>query len=185
MAVCAAAVGDPLVETLANRGLLGGRYADNDHASVLPALLAGIAIALFVGARLAFLHRRTYVSLQSNLRDVTLIAALQFPALFIMESAEDGRLADGLSWLGGPAPVSLALHLLVGLAAAAIAARVVNALARTIDAIAGAALTFGAVIERARASTFRSRRDGGSRARALLIAPLALRGRAPPFPALL
>jgi hypothetical protein len=184
MAICAAAIGDPLVESCANRGLLGGHYADNDHASVVPALLAGIVIAVFVGTRLAFARNPSRFARSANVCDIATIGALQFPALFAMESAENGRLAGGIGWLGGPLAASLALHLLIGLAVAAIAARFVHVLASAVRAIARVAIALAVVIVRARASSFRTRRAALAVVRACLFAAPSLRGRAPPFPAM-
>jgi hypothetical protein len=189
MAVCAAAAGDPLVESCANRSLLGGRYADNDHSSVIPALIAGIALALFVSARLAFSCTRSAAVPRTNGRDAVAIVALQFIALYAMERAEafgsGVQLDGGFAWLGGPPAASLALHLLVGLAVAAIGARFVHALADAVHAIVRVTIALAVVLTRARTATFRHRRAGLALIRPRLVAARALRGRAPPFPALL
>ena len=52
--------------------------------------------------------------------DLPYVLALQFVALFGMESAEqllgEGRLQGGAAWLGGPAWLGIVTHLVVGVA---------------------------------------------------------------------
>ncbi len=62
----AAALGDPLVETIANTGMLGKGYSDNNHLSVLPALFAGLALVIEV---LAFRSLQIYRESAHRRRD--------------------------------------------------------------------------------------------------------------------
>jgi hypothetical protein len=130
-ALIAAALADPLVETIANAGLVGPGYSDDNHLSVLPTLVAGGLLALLViGTRSVALLRHDFgpqrwmmqaarqISNQAPLRDLPLVLALQFGILFIMESGEQlavgGRLAGGTAWLGGPIWFSVAAHVAIG-----------------------------------------------------------------------
>jgi hypothetical protein len=135
VALVAAALGDSLVESVANSGLVGAGYADDNHLSVLPTLVAGAVLALEVArtrcldvlrgdsslrrrAWLAGLARR--LAGGSPARDLPLVLGLQFAALFAMENAEQllagGRLTGGTAWLGGPVLFSLLTHGLIGAA---------------------------------------------------------------------
>jgi hypothetical protein len=133
VALVAAALGDAIVETLANGGLVGPGFADDNHSSVIPALVAGALLALEVVRRrctemlrrgngrrqtdwvLEFARR---YRIGSPLRDLASILGLQLVALFAMESAEQlafgGKLLGGTAWLGGPMLFSLVVHALVG-----------------------------------------------------------------------
>jgi hypothetical protein len=118
-ALIAAALADPLVETIANTGVLGAGYADNDHSSVLPTLLIGAVLTLLViAARTWAVAFARHICERSVLDDLPYVLLLQFIALFIMESAEQllagGRLLGGTAWLGGPVWFSLCTHVLVG-----------------------------------------------------------------------
>ena len=133
VALVAAALGDPLVESLSNSGVFGLRAADNNHQSVIPALLAGVAFFLEVAAlRCAALWRGARAPAGRDwlvdvaarfarrpfLADVPLVVALQFVALFGMERVEHvlggGPALGAFAWLGGPAAFSVIAHVLLG-----------------------------------------------------------------------
>jgi hypothetical protein len=178
VAILAAALSDPLVESLANRGWLGGpigQYHDNDHTSVLPALVLGALVALSVGIRRALVRGRARsadadwmpqafadLSLRLGARDVVWIVGLQFVALFAMESFEQltaaGAGADG-TWLGGPAFASIAIHVVVGTAIAALSARAVRSASDVFTSLVRAAIALALTLGTRSPSGFRARRD--------------------------
>jgi len=153
VALVAAAVGDALVETISNSGVLGSGYNDNNHLSVIPALVAGVLLALIVvSARTFALFRRgsalrrdwliesAYsLARESPLRDIPLVLGLQFAALFTMESIEQlafgGRLLGGTVWLGGPLAFSLLTHALLGSAFTLLLAALVRAILATVASL--------------------------------------------------
>jgi hypothetical protein len=132
VALIAAAGSDLLVEAVANSGAFGRGYFDTDDSSIMPSLLAAVILAagvigghMFSALDHARAGRRDWlanvaadVARHAPLRYVRHILALQFAALFAMESAEQylahGQLAGGLRWLGGPPPASIALHVSLG-----------------------------------------------------------------------
>jgi hypothetical protein len=131
VAIVAAAVADPAVELVANTGILGGHYADNNHLSVIPALVVGGSLALLVlvarcidvwrsGASNGdwLLDAARAFSARPPLRDLPSVLVLQLVALFLMESSEQlaqgGKLLGGAAWLGGPVAFSLLAHALIG-----------------------------------------------------------------------
>lgn len=127
-AVMAAAVSDPIVEWMSNRGAFGpGNFTDHSTRDVVPALCTAflISVLLVVGfvRRAAFrsaatprwLRKCVLASSARTLpRLMPAIFALQILLLWSMESAEQiavaGRPLGGEIWLGGPAVVSLAVH---------------------------------------------------------------------------
>src|ERR1700683_3054952 len=46
VALIAVAIADPLVETIANAGWVGGRYHDDNHLGVVPTMLVGAMLVL-------------------------------------------------------------------------------------------------------------------------------------------
>jgi hypothetical protein len=198
-AIVAAAVGDSLVETVSNSGILGRGYNDGDHSSVVPALVAAAFIALVaVAARCLALLRKLDLSKpcssaaggpraprQAAGADIAIVLTMQFATLFTMESAEQltsgGRLLGGLVWLGGPVAFSLSTHALLGtLCAVAVAALARSILAsvasfvrETLDAILFA-------LTRAGKRPFVRRCDDPSSARAQAPHVRQIGGRAPP-----
>ncbi len=105
VALVAAALGDTIVEWLANSGLFSGGYADGDQRSVVPTLLcAGVLGLQLVSARaFAMLRGKTpasardvvlatarRLSRRSLLRDLPAIGVLQLAGVYAMESAEAG-----------------------------------------------------------------------------------------------
>ncbi len=133
LALVAAAAGDALVETVSNSGVLGGGYHDNNHSSVIPAIVAGTILALIVVAARCHAFSRHIAASRSRdwlvagagrfarrapFVDVPFVVAMQFVALFAMESIEqvalDGRLLGGCAWLGGPIVFAVLAHALLG-----------------------------------------------------------------------
>ena len=147
VALIAAAIGDPLVETIANAGLFGPGYADNVHSSVVPALIAGLSLALLLlgwQCRRFFRYgrdanerpidmARRFLARPSRC-DIPHVLALQLVALFFMESSEqlfcEGGLLGGTAWLGGPVWFSLLAHALIGAVCTVLIARGMRAIAR-------------------------------------------------------
>jgi hypothetical protein len=122
-----------LVETVSNSGLFGSGYHDNNHVSVIPALVAGAIFVLgIIGARCWsvvrgasslrrgdwLLESATRFAQPSALLDLPIVLAAQVAALFVMEGTEQlvsgGQLLGGTVWLGGPILFSLATHALLG-----------------------------------------------------------------------
>ena len=159
VALVAAAIADPLVESIANTGALGRGYSDNDHASVVPTLIFGsVLLLLVIGARClglvrrASVYRRWVVGIARHLcarpalADLPYVVLLQFAALFVMESCEqllyDGRLGGGTAWLGGPIWFSIATHVLIGLLCTILAACATRSIVRRCAALVSIALDF-------------------------------------------
>ncbi len=159
IALVAAAIADPLVETIANTGVLGGGYSDNDHTSVVPTLIFGSALLLLaIGARCLGLVRRASVyrrwvvgiarqlGARPALADLPYVVLLQFVALFAMESCEqllfNGRLSGGTAWLGGPIWFSVGTHVLIGLICVILAARAMRTIVRRCAALVSIVLDF-------------------------------------------
>jgi hypothetical protein len=201
VAILASALSNPLVESLANRGWLGGApgsFDDNDHSSASPALCLGLAIALVLCIRRGFVHGcaaqedwmpRVVARLSSRARasDIVWIVAAQLGALFTMENLErlaaGAQFARGLTWLGGPPAASLAIHALIGVAVALCAARAVRSLADACTAIVRAAIHLAtALTARSGARCFVRRLDRRPVFARRVFAP-QIAGRAPPSPA--
>ncbi|HTU70792.1 MAG TPA: hypothetical protein VMF11_10795 [Candidatus Baltobacteraceae bacterium] len=137
VAVIAAAIADPIVETVSNAGWFGpGSFTDHSNLDVLPALLAG---AVLVGCYLVLRVRRALLrasgeALRANVaRLLPFIFLAQMGVLFAMETTEQlvvsGHTMGGTIWLGGPIWFSLTVH-------AAMSILVAYALARTACACA-------------------------------------------------
>jgi len=154
VALVAAAAGDALVETISNSGVFGRGYDDNNHLSVIPALVAGALMWLTVTvARTFSLFRRgstlrrgdwliesaTNLARESPLRDIPLVLGLQLVALFAMESIEQlafgGRLLGGTVWLGGPIAFSLLTHAILGAGCTLLLAALVRAILATVASL--------------------------------------------------
>jgi hypothetical protein len=147
VALLAAAVADPFVETIANTGVLGSGYADNDHSSVIPTLIVGGLLALLVvGTRTWALALARRVVERAPLDDLPYVLVLQFVALFGMESVEQlldgGHLLGGAIWLGGPVWFSVATHIAIGVACTLLVARAMRVIARRCATIVSVALDF-------------------------------------------
>ncbi len=130
-ALVAAALGDLVVEGVSNTGAFGSGYFDHDHLSVVPVLVAGLALALELAVlRLIALLRGNApaarpgrriglpvrFSAGSPLRDLPLVFGLQLAAVYAMQSAEQlaagGAPLAGAGWLGGPLAFALLVYVL-------------------------------------------------------------------------
>jgi hypothetical protein len=149
IAVIAAAIADPLVEFASNAGWFGpGLFTDHSNLDVAPALIIGVlllAAYLVLKARAALangsgrdrdLWREAGHALGSGVwRLMPAIFGLQMLTLYAMETAEQyavwGHSLGPTIWLGGPLPVSLAVHAIICVAVAATIARWVRALTAT------------------------------------------------------
>jgi pimeloyl-ACP methyl ester carboxylesterase len=199
-AVSAAAFADPLVEAASNGGFFGrGNFTDRSNLDVAPALLTSIALAFLYAvlrarpivtpASLAFarsLRETLRAGSGQSLRPfLPAIFGLELVVLFVMETLEQivvfGHPLGGSIWLGGPIATALALHAAACIATAILLRMALDALTRTVVAIA--------LFVRA-ANVFRETRDfRGSRLAALepharaRMHPLASRcgKRAPPL----
>jgi len=201
VALVAAAIGDPLVETISNSGVFGQGYHDDNHLSVIPALVAGGALALgVIVARCRSLVRRrsplrrgdwlvesaTDIAQHSPLYDIPFVLAMQFAALFAMESVEQlacgERLLGGTVWLGGPVAFSLLTHAFLGVACTLLLAAFVRSILATVasfvrDAIDAVLLSLARDVAR----TFAKRRNDTLLPRAQAPHVRQIGGRAPPL----
>ena len=151
VAWAAAAIADPMVEAVSNAGIFGRHvYTDHSNIDVVPGLAcAGLfAIVWLIGAirrGLAgggnappawILESTSALSSESIAGLLPRMLAVQVFVLFAMESCEQlivaGHLLGGTIWLGGPILFSLAVHAIVCVAVASIAARSLAAFARTL-----------------------------------------------------
>lgn len=147
VALLAAAIGDLLVETIANSGILGPGFADNDHSSIIPALIVGASLALLlIGWECRRLVRsrsearerpiglaRRFLA-RAPIHDVPFVVVLQLGMVFIMESGEqffgEGGLLGGTVWLGGPVVFSLLAHACIGAICTVLVAHGMRAIVR-------------------------------------------------------
>jgi hypothetical protein len=202
VAIVAAAIADPIVETIANTHVFGGKYRDDNHLGIVPTLLAGsvlfgvtVAIRFFESWR----RGRTGASERDWLADAARdacsrrptddlpwILVLQVAALFAIESCEQlaggGRLLGGIAWLGGPPVFALATHALLGVACTFGLAAFMRGVVRTLASLVHAALAFIWLLH-ARRSTERFGRGARSSRHARAQAPHVrqIGGRAPPL----
>ncbi len=147
VALIAAALGDPLVETVSNSGLIARGYADNDHLSVIPTLLAGAVLALLLICRHCLqllrgpgrhkdrlVETAALVCARSPLQDLPYVLVLQFAALYAMESTEQllsgGTLLGGGVWLGGPVWFSVPAHAALGMVCTILLARAMRSIVK-------------------------------------------------------
>jgi hypothetical protein len=178
VALLAAALGDALVETVSNTGIFGPSYFDNNHLSIVPALLAGIVLTLeAIGLRCFELYRRarssrrdwlidaaTCIAARSPARDIPYVFAMQMAALFAMESTEQlvlgGKLLGGMVWLGGPILLSVLSHALIGAACTFLLGWSMRAISETVASLVVTAIAFIAIaIARNVAGPILARRD--------------------------
>jgi hypothetical protein len=209
VALVAAAIGDALVETVSNGGVFGSGFDDNNHLSVVPALVAGTMLGLaMVAAWCWSLVRRgsSLVCSGSSLRrsdpfgdaiarlahgpaqgDVPIVVALQFAALFAMESSEQllagGRLLGGSAWLGGPIVFSVATHVLLGTALTLLFGALVRSIQAGVSSLVRATIE-AILVRRARdvARLILNRSEIASLPQPRAPYARRIRGRAPPRP---
>jgi hypothetical protein len=188
IALVAAALGDPFVESVSNTGIFGGSYADNNHLGVLPALFVGGALLLALATlRCAAIwhssrddsgawlkHAARDIAGRSPWYDLVFVLGVQLALLFALESCEQlvaaGTLLGGLAWLGGPILFSLTAHALIGLGCLFALRSLMRAIARTFAALVHAALGLLWVL---------NARSGDAAVHLFGYLPLALRAQAP------
>jgi len=183
--VIAASVADPIVEFCSNAGLFGpGEYTDQSNLDVFPALLAGLAILTFYFVRRAPAILAGNALSRDAIRLLPAILALQFAALYLMETAEQlvvwGHPLSATTWLGAPLPISAAFHVAVALAVLAALVASKRTLAATtlrVIRLIRAIATFAAVTPQ----PSRPRRPARSFCKELFLALCAIGERAPPL----
>jgi hypothetical protein len=134
--------GHELVGALGTGGASpGDGYGGYRHVAVLPVFVVALAGVLLAGFALARTQRRSAPFGRSDglvrgavaivridpIRLAAFLAGLQLGSLYLMEAYEHlaafGALPDGLAWLGGDLPVTLAIHLTLAVATAFAARR--------------------------------------------------------------
>ena len=200
VALIAAAIGDQLVESIANTGIVGAGYADDNHVGVLPALIVGALLllgAIVMRSVSAWSTRGDNgrspcravtgeLTRVQTLRMLPLLLVIQLAMVFAIECIEallaGEALPAGFSWLGGPLLLSLGIHAAIALLCAAACAALVRWAVGSVVALISDALHF------IRLRTVRER--FGSRAAERGESPLHVNappvrqigGRAPPRP---
>ncbi len=199
VALVAAAIADPVVESISNTGIFGGHYADDNHTGVIPTLLAGLLLVLEIAAVRCFQSLRSSTGSTDRLRDVArgfsarspaqdlpYVLALQFAVLFMLESTEQllvgGKLLGGTVWLGGPICFSLLTHALIGSGSLLLVRRLIRAISTALFSLVRIAIEF-ILIARVfgeRGAVLR-RRDAPAHLRAQTPHVRQIGGRAPPL----
>lgn len=178
VALVAAALGNALVERVSNSGIFGPSYFDNNHLSVVPALLAGIVLTLeAIGLRGFALYRHarirgddwlidaaTCIAARAPARELPYVLVMQMAALFAMESTEQlllgGKLLGGTVWLGGPILFSLLVHGLIGTVCTFLLGWSMRAISETVASLVVTAIAFIAILtSRGAAGAILARRD--------------------------
>ncbi len=197
-ALIAAALGDPVVESISNTGIFGRGYRDNVHTSVVPTLVCGIAIVAIVllskvfaafersaagSDPVAALARDTIA--RSPMRAFVPVFALQLVALFAMEHLESlivagSQAANGTSWLGGPIVVSLAIHAGLCFAILKIFGSAMRGALAALAALVAIAVAYVLLLGREATATFRRRTGAFGVLRVQDPHVRQLGGRAPP-----
>ena len=155
VALVAATFADPLVEFASNAGAFG-RCDCTDHSNVdiVPALCVGLLLGialLSLRIRKALVGRSvaappTWRASDEVLRPSLLarlipaVFAIQLAVLYAMETAEQfivgGFALGGTIWLGGPVPISLAVHAAFGIIAMFVISRALCTFTQTAVRIA-------------------------------------------------
>lgn len=146
----AAAVADPIVESMSNAGVFGpGRFTDHSTIDVIPALCMAVGLLLVSAALCA---RRlinesaypprwvrccaAYLGSRSLWEMLPSIFVMQMAVLFAMETLEQiaiaGHLLGGTVWLGGPIAASALIHAISCVSFTWTLSRIVVSSARTI-----------------------------------------------------
>lgn len=188
-ALVAASFADPLVEFASNSGAFGaGSFTDHSNWDVFPALGTGVVLAaIYIALRVrrAFVRRHVHDVLRPSalLSLLPFVFAAQIALLYVMETAEQfvvtGHALGSVIWLGGPAPVSLAVHAVICVLSTFLLGRLACHLARSAATLVAHIIAAIAVAPRSAAITFTlvSRR-ADARRRAPLLSRTGLR--APP-----
>ena len=149
VAVSAATLANPFVESAANLGWFGrGSFTDHSNLDVLPALLCAAALGLFyVCLRARSIIAPGSLAFDRQLRDslrtcaskpilplLPAIFAAELIVLFSMETLEQiavtGHPLGGIIWLGAPAAIGLVLHGIACVVMAYVVARALESLTR-------------------------------------------------------
>jgi hypothetical protein len=147
VAMIAAAIADPLVESASNAGWFGpGNFTDHSTWDVVPAFLVGlffVALYLWLRVRTALdAHRDSHDwpriasdALGPNVvRLVPAILAAQMAILYLMETIEQrviyGHVLGGLLWLGAPIAISIMSHAAMAVVVVIVSAKVLQTLAQ-------------------------------------------------------
>jgi hypothetical protein len=199
-ALIAAALGDAVVESVSNTGVLGGRYNDNNHLGIVPTLhvgtvlLLGMLVLRFIevltrstnSSQGSFIDAARELTPRSLVQYLPYVFALQLMALFVLESVEqlavDGKLLGGTEWLGGPIFFSLITHALIGACCTFALGASIRAIVRTFALIVRTAIRFIwlAIASATGGKFYLNRRDALCR-RAQEPCVCQIGGRAPPF----
>jgi hypothetical protein len=195
-ALLAAAVANPIVESVSNTGIFGHGYSDHDQSSVGPtlAIAAVFALAFVVMRAVRMLGgvSRSEGMLSGIARDLArraptsdlpFVIGLQFVVVYAMERVEclaHGGTESGLAWLGGPVLFAVAVHGLIALGVTFAAGFALRSFARLLATAVRAVLEAIAIV--------RARSVAAAFARQTFIAALgsslahvrSLRGRGPP-----
>ena len=198
VALVAAAIGNACVETVSNSGYLGRGYHDNDHASVVPAVVVGCVLLLQIaivrvlallrgavaGDGAWFARTASEISLRGPLRDLPILLGVQFCALYGMEACESlvasGHLPAGFAWLGGPPLFSIVVHVALGALCAALVARGMRAFVATLASVVRHVICLSIAVAPRAARASRLDRSTGSRAASQTPNARPFGGRAPP-----
>ena len=197
-AVMAAAIVDPIVETMSNSGVFGpGIFTDHSNRDVIPALVVGAVLAAVVLGFVAWrlLTNRVYAPLwlresalhfapSSMLSVVPVVFAFQLVSLFAMETLEQivvwGHVLGPTIWLGGPIAASLLMHLAGSFCVTWILAHVLRRSAYTIANVVRFVLQAFVKLCPSR-PVVHAKRVGTSPARFIEPIIARLKGRAPPY----
>jgi len=199
IALVAAAIGDPLVESISNAGIFGSGYRDDNHQSVFTVLVVGLVLAcLLVVARfrrargVSGRSAREWLRVAASgfaktsaSRNIAAVFAAQLAVVYAMESCEQalahGGPLHGLLWLGAPALFSLAIHFGVCLFCSFAARRITRCLlAAAIVALCDALDRLLVALARDAVRGFAERSGAQIVCRLELFVAHCIRGRAPP-----
>jgi hypothetical protein len=183
--IIAAAIADPIVEFASNAGWFGGgALTDRSNLDVVPAILAGVALLAIFMARKAPAILAGAILRDGVTRLLPVILLVQIGAVYAMETTEQlavwGHLLGPSVWLGGPAPISLAIHTGVCIAVALAVTRSRRTLAVATLRIIRFIVTLLSIGERI-AETIAGRRLESRCAKDFLPVPCTIGERAPPI----
>lgn len=197
-ALTAAAIANPVVETISNTGIFGNGYADHDQSSVGPTFAVAVLFALaFVIARTMRALRGTAdaepmlgalardLARRAPSRELPRVMGLQFFTLYVMERVEGllhaAAAESGLSWLGGPPVFAIAVHAFACIATTLVLGLALRAIASLLATAVRAVLEAFAIAHGRGSAAAPLQRRFAARGAASLAHVRALRGRAPPF----
>ncbi len=196
-AMMAAAIANPIVESMSSAGMFGPGFGDHDQSSVVPtfAIAAFFAFGLVAIRTVRALRGRSLgarfvdgmardLARRARASDVPFVLAVQFVTVYAMERMECFVHAlpaeSGLAWLGGPAVVAIAAHVLTGIAVTFALGWAVRAVARLLATVVRAVLDAIAFVRARAAASFATRSRSDASAADSLAHVRGTRGRAPP-----